>query len=90
MTLMDKGVEDILPTLGHEPPDMPGMLYYLWWPSVGDRRQRLQSAVRVWLRQNPSCCGAPPVLRVTVPSLVKFRMSAADLVKARALKTSVT
>lgn len=40
MILMEKGVQDILPTLGHQPPDMPGMLYYLWWPSVGNHRPR--------------------------------------------------
>jgi hypothetical protein len=84
MVLMDKGVKDLLPTLGKEPPDMPGMYFYLWWPSIGDHRQRLRNAVRDWVRNNPRCCGEPPKLRSSAPRELKFRMQAADLANARA------
>jgi hypothetical protein len=83
MILMDKGVQDILPTLGHQPPDMPGMLYYLWWPSVGNHRQRLQTAIRAWVLKHPHCCGGPPMMRPTAPSRVQLRMSTTALAKAR-------
>jgi hypothetical protein len=83
MILMDKGVTDILPTLGHKPPDMPGMTYYLWWPSVGDHRLRLQAAVRAWVIKHPSCCDSPPIFRNAAPAEPKFRMSATNLARAR-------
>jgi hypothetical protein len=83
MILMDKGVENALPALAHKKPDDLRMDEYFLWPSVGDHRQRLQNAVRAWLIKHPDCCGAPPTVRKTAPSQVKFRMSATDLAKAR-------
>jgi len=83
MILMDKGVEDVLPALAHKKADDLRMDDYFLWPSVGDHRQRLQKAVRAWLIKHPDCCGAPPTVRKTAPSRVKFRMSATDLAKAR-------
>jgi hypothetical protein len=84
MILMEKGVEDVLPALAHKKPDDLTMGDYFLWPSIGDHRQRLQKAVHAWLIKHPDCCGVPPTVRKTAPSRVKFRMSAADLAKARA------
>jgi hypothetical protein len=84
MILRDKGVPDILPTLGHRPPDMPGMSYYYWWPSVGNHRIRLQAAVRAWVLGHPDCCEPPVIAGQARPSQMKFRMTAAGLAKARA------
>lgn len=84
MILMDKGVEDVLPALAHKKPDDLRMDDYFLWPSIGDHRQRLQKAVRAWLIKHPDCCGVPATVRKTAPSRVNFRMSAADLAKARA------
>lgn len=83
MILMDKGVHDVMPTLTHKKPEDLRMDDYFNWPSVGNHRQQLQNAVRVWLDRNPGCCGTPPALRATAPSRMKFRMSAAHLAKAR-------
>jgi hypothetical protein len=82
MILMDKGVQDVLPELTHKKSKELLMHDYFTWPSVGDHRLRLQSAVRAWLLKHPNCCGTPPVLRKVSPSGVKFRMSATDLAKA--------
>ena len=83
MILMDKGVHDVMPTLTHKKAEDLRMDDYFNWPSVGNHRQQLQNAVRVWLDRNPGCCGTPPALRATAPSRMKFRMSAAHLAKAR-------
>jgi hypothetical protein len=83
MVLMDKGVKDVLPAIGHQPTGMPGMLYYFWWPNVGDHRKRLQAAVRAWIAKHPDCCGGLPIMRKTAPSLLKFQMSASALAKMR-------
>jgi hypothetical protein len=83
MVLMDKGVKDVLPAIGHQPTGMPGMLYYLWWPSVGDHRKRLQQAVRAWIAKHPDCCGGLPLMRKTAPSQLKFQMSPSALAKMR-------
>jgi hypothetical protein len=84
MILMDKGVRDVMPDLTHKKPGELRMGEYFLWPSVGDHRRRLQSAVRAWLVKNPNCCGVPPVLRKAPPSAVKFQMSTTELAKARA------
>jgi hypothetical protein len=84
MILMDKGVRDVMPDLAHKKPGELRMDDYFLWPSVGDHRRRLQSAVRAWLVKNPNCCGLPPVLRKAPPSAVKFQMSTTELAKARA------
>lgn len=81
--LTDKGVEDVVPGLIHKKPADVLMGDYFEWPSIGDHRQRLQSAVRAWLLKHSNCCGPPPILRTAPPSGVKFRMSEADLGKAR-------
>lgn len=84
MILTDKGLEDVLPALAHKKSGDLRMDDYFLWPSIGDHRQRLQKAARAWLIKHPDCCGAPPTVRKTAPSRVKFRMSATDLAKARA------
>lgn len=80
MILMDKGVEDVLPALAHK--KEPRMDDYFTWPSVGDHRQRLQSAVRAWITNHPDCCGDAPVIRKS--SQVKFRASTTQLASLRA------
>lgn len=84
LILLDMGVPDILPTLGDQPPDMPGMLFYTWWPSVGKNRLRLQAAVRDWVQSHPDCCAPPHIADQASQAQPKFRMTAADLVGARA------
>jgi hypothetical protein len=84
LILLDMGVPDILPTLSDKPPDMPGMMFYTWWPSVGKNRLRLQSAVRAWVLSHPDCCAPPHTVRQAGPPQPKFRMTEADLVKTRA------
>ena len=84
MILMDKGVRDVLPELTHKRPDDIRMDDYFLWPSVGDHRRQLQSAVRAWILNHPNCCPAPPILRKAAPTGAKFRMSATELAKARA------
>jgi hypothetical protein len=84
MILMDKGVEDVLPALAHKKPDDLRMDDYFLWPSIGDHRQRLQDAVRVWLIKHPACCGALPTARTTAQPRVEFQMSATDLAKTGA------
>jgi|HubBroStandDraft_6_1064221.scaffolds.fasta_scaffold09624_4 hypothetical protein len=82
MILADMGVRDVLPALAHKKPDQMRMDDYFLWPSVGDHRKRLQAAVRAWLGRHPGCCAAPQIIR-TIRSAPKFRMSAADLARAK-------
>lgn len=84
MILGDKGVPDFLPRLTHKKPDQLRMDDYFLWPSVGDHRKRLQSAVQAWLVRHPGCCGASPTSRNTPPSQLKFRLPKNELEKARA------
>ncbi len=84
LILLDVGVPDILPTLGDQPPDMPGMAFYLWWPSVGNNRLKLQAAVRAWVLSHPDCCVPPQIAGQAGQSRPKFQMTAGDLAKARA------
>lgn len=83
MVLMDKGVADILPSLARKRPEDMRMDDYFLWPSAGDHRRRLQAAVRAWLGKHPNCCSAPPMVSTVTPVQAKFRMSAAELAKAR-------
>jgi hypothetical protein len=84
LILLDMGVPDILPTLGDQPPEMPGMMFYTWWPSVGKNRLKLQAAVHAWVQSHPDCCAPPHTSRQAGLSRPKFRMTEADLKKARA------
>lgn len=72
--LMDMGVGDVLPAVMHKKPEGIRMDTYFIWPSVGDHRQRLQSAVRAWLSKHPDCCGALNIPWQTASPQVKFRM----------------
>ena len=81
MILEDKGLPDFIPQLSHN--KRPRMDDYFLWPSFGDHRKQLQNAVRAWLAKHPDCCGAPPRLRETSPTQLKFRMSRKDLDNAR-------
>lgn len=83
MILGDKGVKDLLPALAHRKPEDLRMDEYFIWPSIGDHRQRLQNAVREWVAEHPDCCGKPPTMRSTSPTVLRFRMSPAGLQKAR-------
>ena len=83
MILADKGVKDVLPSLAHKKPDELRMDDYFLWPSLGDHRKRLQSAIRGWLVKHLDCCGTLPMRRSTAPSRVKFQMTTAALEKAR-------
>jgi hypothetical protein len=84
LILLDLGVPDILPTLGDQPPDMPGMLFYTWWPSVGKNRLKLQVAVRAWVQSHPDCCAPQHTSGQAGLPQPKFRMTEADLMEARA------
>lgn len=83
MILADKGVPDLLPVLAHKKPNELRMDDYFLWPSVGNHRQQLQTAVRAWLRDHPACCDMSPVLLKTVPTQPRFRMSDTDFAHAR-------
>jgi hypothetical protein len=83
MILGDKGVGDVLPDLANKKPDEMRMDEYFLWPSVGDHRRQLQTAVRAWLLGHPNCCGAAPIVPKAAPSGAKFRMSASELGRAR-------
>jgi hypothetical protein len=76
-------VEDVLPALMNKKPAEIRMDAYFMWPSVGDHRQRLQSAVRAWLSKHPDCCGARNIAWQTASPQVKFRMQETELAKAR-------
>jgi len=82
MILSDKGVPDVLPKLAHKKPHQLRMDDYFLWPSIGDHRLRLQSAVRAWLAQHPDCCAAPTIVRKAV-SKPKFQMSAVEFAATR-------
>jgi len=84
MILGDKGVSDVLPSLTHKGPHELRMDDYFRWPSVGDHRQRLQNAVRAWLRDHPDCCGVSPIVLKAAPPQPRFRMSEDELARARA------
>ncbi len=81
MILADKGVHDVLPELTHRKPNELRMDDYFLWPSIGNHRLRLQTAVRAWLLKHPNCCAAPPI--VWAANTPKSRMSATELTRAR-------
>jgi len=81
MILLDKGVDDILPSLARK--REMRMDEYFIWPSIGNHRPRLQAAVRAWLRKHPNCCAAPPITRAAAPAQPKFRMSPVALTSGR-------
>jgi hypothetical protein len=83
MILADKGVPDVLPKLAHKKPSELRVDDYFTWPSVGEHRRRLQSAVREWLTAHSDCCGRIPVVRSTEPATWKFRMSESDIVEVQ-------
>jgi hypothetical protein len=83
MILGDKGVPDVLPALAHKKANELRMDDYFLWPSVGDHRQRLQNAVKAWLRSHPDCCRASPIALKSAPAQARFRMSDSDLGRAR-------
>jgi hypothetical protein len=81
MILADKGVQDVLPELAHKKPNELRMDDYFLWPSIGNHRLRLQTAVRAWLLKYPNCCAAPPI--VWAANAPKSRMSATELTRTR-------
>ena len=83
MILADKGVQDVLPELAHKKPNELRMDDYFLWPSIGNRRLRLQTAVRGWLLKHSNCCAAPPIIWTANLSAPKLRMSATELTRAR-------
>jgi hypothetical protein len=83
MILGDKGVSDVLPELAHKNPNEMIMGDSYIWASTGNHRQQLQDAVRAWIAAHPDCCGEPPTVRTTAPSLMKFQMSDTELVRTR-------
>lgn len=54
---------------------------YFLWPSIGNHRLRLQTAVQAWLLKHPNCCAAPRI--VWAANAPKSRMSATELTRAR-------
>jgi len=83
MMLGGKGVPDVLPALAHKKASELRMDDYFLWPSVGDHRQRLQNAVKAWLRSHPDCCPVSPIALKSAPAQARFRMSDSGLGKAR-------
>jgi hypothetical protein len=83
MILADKGVQDVLPELTHKKPNELRMDDYFLWPSIGNHRLRLQTAVRGWLLKHSNCCAAPPIIWASNLSAPKLRMSAIALTRAR-------
>jgi hypothetical protein len=83
MILGDKGVHDVLPDLVHKKPDEIRMDDYFLWPSVGDHRLRLQTAVRNWMLKHPNCCTAAPIIWTASLSAAKLRMSEVELTRTR-------
>jgi quinol monooxygenase YgiN len=83
MILADKGVQDVLPELAHKKPNELRMDDYFLWPSIGNHRLRLQTAVRGWLLKHSNCCAAPPIIWTANLSAPKLRMPATDLTRAR-------
>jgi hypothetical protein len=84
MVLTDKGVAELIPALAHRKPDEMRMDEFFIWPSVGDHRQRLQTAVREWLAQHPKCCETDLRDLDDSPSEPAFKMSTSELASARA------
>jgi hypothetical protein len=84
MILGNKGVPDFLPSLAHRKLAEMRMDEWFMWPTVGDNRRRLQTKVREWVHQHPTCCTAPPIIRKSALSGMKFRMSANELARASA------
>jgi hypothetical protein len=83
MTLLYKGVPDLLPALAHKKPNELRMDDYFIWPSIGDHRKQLQNAVRAWLREQPNCCGTSPIELRAAPAQPAFRMFEDQLAATR-------
>jgi len=83
MILGDMGVPDLLPALAGKQPDQLRMDDYFLWPAAGDHRQRLQTAVKDWLREHPNCCGTPPIELRAAPPHPRIRLSEEELVRLR-------
>ena len=81
MILGMKGVPDVLPSLANKKPNELRMNDYFIWPNIGDHRNQLQKAVRVWLADHPDCCGVTPILLKSAPTQPRFRMPEADLAR---------